>query len=143
MWRSLRITAKYLVAFVFVVVSFYFPHQRSSKKMSRSRLPSPWKAGYPPTGISAQRQHPPLFDALTATASSLQQLLRDGKIKSTDLVEEYVWRIEEYNPYLKAVSQYAPGVMDQARIADERRAAGISTGPLQGIPVLLKVSRQK
>ena len=110
--------------------------------MSRVLLAHAWKAGHPPLGVSAKRQHPPLFDALTATASSLQQLLNDGKLKSTDLVEEYVWRIEEYNPYLNAVSQYAPGVMEQARIADERRAAGVSIGPLHGIPVLLKVSRR-
>jgi hypothetical protein len=138
MWPPLHFNSKYLVATVFIALSIYF--NIPSRNMSGVRLANAWKAGHPPTGISAQRQHPPLFDALTATAGSLQQLLNDGKLKSTDLVEEYVWRIEEHNLYLHAVSQYASGVMEQARIADEGRAAGVSTGPLHGIPVLLKVS---
>lgn len=65
--------------------------------------------------------------------------MKNGKLKSTDLVEEYIWRIEEYNPYLRAISEYAPGVMDRAREMDSKRANGEFLGPLHGIPVLLKV----
>ncbi|OBT77497.1 hypothetical protein VF21_05228 [Pseudogymnoascus sp. 05NY08] len=110
--------------------------------MSLSSSPTSfgWKAGHPPTGLAAKRTHPPLFDALTATAHDLQKLLTAGELKSTDLVEEYVWRIEEYNPYLRAVSQYAPGVLDQAKELDSKRAAGEVLGPLHGIPILLKNS---
>lgn len=98
-----------------------------------------WKPGNLPKGVHAQRVQPPLFDALTATAHDLQELLIAGKLKSTDLVEEYIWRIEEYNSYLRAVDQYALNVMERAREMDESRAAGQFLGPLHGIPVLLKV----
>ena len=98
-----------------------------------------WKAGQLPTGIGAQRHRPPLFDALSCTAHELQSLMMEGKLKSIDLVEEYVWRIEEYNSYLHAVSEYAPDVAERAKEMDNRRAVGKVIGPLHGIPVLLKV----
>jgi hypothetical protein len=45
-----------------------------------------------------------------------------GLLKSTDLVEEFVWRIEEYNPYLNAVFEYGPGVLQRASDLDNCRA---------------------
>ena len=89
--------------------------------------------------MPAKRSHPPLFDALTATGHELQKLLIDGVLTSVNLVEEYVWRIEEYNPYLHAISQYSPSVLAQAKEMDAKRAAGTYLGPLHGIPVVIKV----
>jgi hypothetical protein len=94
-----------------------------------------------PAGVGIRRAQPPLFDAVKATAHSLQKLMVDGNLRSTDLVEEYVWRIEKYNGYLRAISEYAPNVMHRAREMDNKRAAGEFLGPLHGIPVLLKVIR--
>ena len=107
--------------------------------MPANQTPSWWKPGNPPRGIPALRSHLPLFDALTATAHELQKLLTDGTLTSVDLVEEYVWRIEEYNAYLHAISQYSPNALAQAKEMDVKRAAGTHLGPLHGIPVVIKV----
>ncbi len=85
----------------------------------------------------------PKFDALTVTASQLQERLTAGSLTSTDIVEEYISRINEHNGYLKAVYVVAPGVMQQAKALDEKRASGKFLGPLHGIPVLLKVYSEK
>lgn len=66
--------------------------------------------------------------------------MKDGKLKSTDLVEEYVWRSEQYNSYLNAVFEYAPGVKQRAVELDAARENGQFFGPLHGVPVLLKVN---
>ena len=99
-----------------------------------------WKQGHVPSGLTSARSHPPKFDTLTSTMHGLQTLLTNGELKSIDLVQEYVWRIEAYNGYLCAVSEYASDVASQAHALDEKRAAGEFLGPLHGIPVLLKVS---
>lgn len=100
-----------------------------------------WKPGYPPRGVSSKRLRPPKFDALRATAHELQRALTEGTLNSTDLVEEYVWRIEEHNTYLHAISEYAPGALERAKEMDLKRAAGEILGPLHGIPLILKVNK--
>lgn len=62
-----------------------------------------------------------------------------GTLKSTDLVEEYVRQTEKHNSYLRAVSVYAPGALEQAQEMDARRQSGEFLGPLHGIPILIKV----
>lgn len=93
---------------------------------------------------SALRSNGPVkFDALTVTASQLQERLTAGSLTSTDIVEEYISRINEHNGYFKAVYVVAPGAMQKAKALDEKRASGQFLGPLHGIPVLLKVSFQE
>ena len=62
-------------------------------------------------------------DLLTATASSLQAGLRDGRFTSLDLVVAYQAQIRRYNDYLKAVIATAPSesLMERARLLDEER----------------------
>ncbi|TAQ87151.1 hypothetical protein B7494_g4533 [Chlorociboria aeruginascens] len=103
-----------------------------------SAFPHAWKAGHLPTGTASRRSSSPRFDALRSTAHELQDLLTAGTLTSTDLVEEYVWRIEQYNTFLNAVSQYAPGVMKRAQELDSERKNGNFLGPLHGIPIILK-----
>lgn len=111
----------------------------ATSKITTSMFPCAWKSGKLPHGIGA-RTREPLFDALTITAHELQALLVAKTLKSTDIVKEFVWRIEEYNPYLNAVFEYAPGVLQRASELDVARANGQFLGPLHGIPILLKVS---
>lgn len=125
---------KRLLLTIFLATQAAFLKYRRSAIMTRG-----WSSGKVPRGTSGTRTAPPLFDALTATAHDLQKALSDGKLKSTDLVQEYVWRTEEYNGYLHAVAQYAPGAYERAQKLDEQRASGQVIGPLHGIPVLLKV----
>lgn len=49
------------------------------------------------------RTHKPLFDALTTTATELQVKLEQGELQSTDVIQEYIWRTQEYNGWLNAI----------------------------------------
>ncbi len=79
------------------------------------------------------------FEPLTATAYQLQDLLNAGTLKSTDLVEVYTNRIQQYDNYLKAVLAIAPTAIREAQKLDEERSKGKIRGPLHGIPFLIKV----
>ena len=69
---------------------------------------------------------------------SLQEELSAGRLRSTQLVEEYQRSICMYNGWLGA-DQLAPDAMDRARETDSMRLAGKPLGPLHGIPILIKV----
>ena len=100
----------------------------ATSKIATGLFPHAWKPGKLPPGIGA-RTKAPIFDALTATAHELQDLLSAGTLKGTDLVEEFVWRIEEYNPYLNAVFEYAPGVMQRASELDRSETIHLVASP--------------
>ena len=82
----------------------------------------------------------PLFDVLTATADDIQGWLKAGKFSTKEVVSEYLRQIKQHNGYLNGVSQIAQDVLKDAEAADEQRKAGKNLGPLQGIPLLLKVT---
>lgn len=63
--------------------------------------------------------------------------LQSGKVRSVDVVAEALARIAAQDGTLHAVTNHAPDAMDQARLSDQRRAAG-HAGPLEGIPVAVK-----
>ncbi|KAI1428375.1 amidase family protein [Xylaria sp. FL1777] len=79
-----------------------------------------------------------MFDPLTTSATSLQELLTTGELTSVRIVNEYYRQILAYNGYLKAVYQLAPGAVDRAQALDNMRRNGNLLGPLHGIPILLK-----
>ncbi|KAH8601513.1 amidase family protein [Bisporella sp. PMI_857] len=93
--------------------------------------------GYIPS-FPDHAHHKPLFNTLTATASNLQKELASGKIKSTQIVEEYHRSIVTYNGVLNAVWELAPGAMKRAEELDLLRAKGQFLGPFHGIPILIK-----
>lgn len=86
-------------------------------------------------------KHSPSFNTLTATVQSLQDALGSGRLRSTQLVEEYQRSICLYNEWLGAVYQLAPGAMDRAREMDALRQEGKILGALHGIPILVKVGK--
>ena len=71
-------------------------------------------------------------------------LLADGKTTSVDLVQAYLDRIAAYDdayadqPGLASVVTVSPTALQNAALLDAERAAGISRGPLHGVPVLVK-----
>jgi aspartyl-tRNA(Asn)/glutamyl-tRNA(Gln) amidotransferase subunit A len=77
----------------------------------------------------------PLFRPLIEIARDL----REGRSSAWELIEAAIARHERFGERLHAYSFWAP---DQARTvakaADAAFAAGVSTGPLQGLPVSLK-----
>lgn len=68
----------------------------------------------------------------------LATLIADGKTSSVELCQDYLARIERLNPILNAfITVDAERTLQEARAADERRAAG-DTGSLLGIPIAHK-----
>lgn len=73
-----------------------------------------------------------------ATVYELQHALRTGLLTSEQLVQMYLARIDAYEPLVNAFIYVNPNALDQARALDAARQRGVPTGPLYGIPVLLK-----
>jgi amidase len=78
---------------------------------------------------------------LLSSASELLAGLRTGSTSSVELVDALLDRIEKYDDDLRAfVTIDAEHARQQAKQADEDRAAGRAPGPLQGLPITLKDS---
>jgi amidase len=65
-------------------------------------------------------------------ACALAQLVRDGDVSPTELVDDAIDRIEKLNPELNAVIRPR---FDQAR---QEAAAALPDGPFRGVPIVLK-----
>nr|WP_240896960.1 amidase family protein [Kineococcus vitellinus] len=71
-------------------------------------------------------------------------MLAAGQTSSVDLVQAYLDRIAAYDdayadqPGLHSVVTVSPTALENARLLDAERAAGITRGPLHGVPVLVK-----
>jgi Asp-tRNA(Asn)/Glu-tRNA(Gln) amidotransferase A subunit family amidase len=73
------------------------------------------------------------------SALDAARLLRDGEIKSEDLVGACLDRIAEVDGPIEAwTSLDRDHALAQARMLDARRAAGAALGPLHGLPVGVK-----
>jgi amidase len=73
-----------------------------------------------------------------AGAAKLAQALRDGEVKSTELTDLFLQRIERINPRLNCfVEVFAEAARADARRAQERLDRGESA-PLLGVPVAVK-----
>jgi amidase len=71
----------------------------------------------------------------------LQQGYRDGRFTVTDVVKEYLNRIEAIDrngPGLHSILRVNPDALKIAMELDAERQAGRAAGPLHGIPVILK-----
>ncbi|KAJ5614229.1 amidase signature enzyme [Penicillium herquei] len=82
------------------------------------------------------------FNVLTTNAVELQQLLRENKITSAQIVEQYLTQIDRYKPKLNALISPAPRdkVLKVAKDLDEERQRGQIRSPFHGIPIILKDS---
>ncbi|MFF2605084.1 amidase [Arthrobacter koreensis] len=84
-----------------------------------------------------------MFDVVEAGIAELRDALESGKTNSEELVTAYLGRIEAYDrsgPRLNSVIVENPGVFEEARASDARRARGETLGPLDGIPYTAKNS---
>jgi amidase len=61
-----------------------------------------------------------------------------GKVSSEELTRAYSARIKAEDTETRAVLAINPGALQAAKAADQRRAAGKTLGPLDGMPMLLK-----
>ncbi len=83
------------------------------------------------------------FSLETASAASLEEMLRAGTLTSKDLVKAELYRIAITNaqgPSIQAIRALNPHAIDQATASDKLRHKGLASGPLAGIPVLVNDS---
>ncbi|CEJ62613.1 hypothetical protein PMG11_11110 [Penicillium brasilianum] len=90
----------------------------------------------PPTDYIAKGE--PLFDTLTSTAEDLRRELQQQRITSVQIIREYYRSIVQFNGYLNAIYELAPGALAEAERLDNLRADGVVLGAFHGIPILLK-----
>ena len=85
------------------------------------------------------------FDVVEASIADLRAALADGRTTSVELVEAYQDRIAAFDGLdtdtkLNSVIVKNPQALAEAAASDERRAAGQTLGPLDGIPYTAKDS---
>src|SRR5256886_9589304 len=78
------------------------------------------------------------FNVVEASISDMQAALKDGRVTSHELVQQYLIRIATYEDKLHAAITVNPNALKEADERDRERAAGKVRGPLHGIPVALK-----
>src|SRR5262249_46630563 len=72
-------------------------------------------------------------------AVTLAAMLRDGQISACELMTACLERVAACEPQIRAWAFLDPdNAIEQARLADRRRAEGLSLGPLHGLPVGVK-----
>jgi Asp-tRNA(Asn)/Glu-tRNA(Gln) amidotransferase A subunit family amidase len=81
------------------------------------------------------------FTPFEATIAEIHEAMHRGEITSEALVRRYVERIEAYDrdgPELTGIVTVNPDAIEEAATRDEAFAEGGPTGPLHGVPVLVK-----
>ena len=78
-------------------------------------------------------------DLLLLSAGDAAQMIRDGAVTSTELVQACLERVREVDGQVQAWTFLDPEyALSQARAADEARTSGRPIGALHGVPVGLK-----
>lgn len=86
-----------------------------------------------------------MFDVVERTIADLRAALVSGETTAVELVEAYLARIDAYDgpettTALNAVVVRNPDALADAEASDARRTAGLTLGPLDGIPYTAKDS---
>ncbi len=81
---------------------------------------------------------PAPFSVVEKSIPEMQAALKDGRVTSKDLVNQYLTRIGLYENKLHAAVSINPNALAQAEALDKERAAGKVRGPLHGIPIAIK-----
>jgi amidase len=90
------------------------------------------------TASAATKPKPAPFNVVEASISDMQTALKDGRVTSHELVQQYLLRIATYEDKLHAAITVNPNALKEADERDRERAAGKVRGPLHGIPIALK-----
>lgn len=83
------------------------------------------------------------FQLQEATIAQMQDAMKSGALSSVELTAMYLNRVYAYDSSgirLNSIPVLNPDVLKEAAQADQLRAQGIKTGPLQGIPYTVKDS---
>ncbi len=90
------------------------------------------------TSISSQSKPAAPFSVVEKTIPEMQRAMREGRVTSRQLVEQYLIRIALYEEKLNATLAVNAKALEEADRLDRERRAGKLRGPLHGIPVALK-----
>lgn len=91
--------------------------------------------------VAEQPAAPGQADLAWLTAGQAAAALQAGVVRSIDLVEALLARIEQHNPSLNAIITLgAAQARRQAQAADKAYRQGQPVGPLHGIPITIKDS---
>ena len=83
----------------------------------------------------------PMTNLLFSSACSMASALQNKTLSSVELIEMHLRHIEEVNPRINAVVQFAAErALQEARDADVALAKGKIRGPLHGVPITIKDS---
>src|SRR5688500_1921939 len=88
--------------------------------------------------ISSQSKPAARFSVVEASIPDMQRAMREGRVTSRQLVEQYLIRIALYEEKLNATMAVNAKALEEADRLDRERRAGKLRGPLHGIPVALK-----
>jgi amidase len=88
--------------------------------------------------LSSQSKPAPRFTVVEASIQDMQRAMREGRVTSRQLVEQYLLRIALYEKKLNATMAVNARALEEADARDQERRAGKIRGPLHGIPVALK-----
>ncbi|CAG8003898.1 unnamed protein product [Penicillium nalgiovense] len=78
------------------------------------------------------------FKLEEATIDQIQAELEVGTFTGVQLLECYMDRVHQTQPYLNAILQVNPDAFSIAKMLDDERAQGTVRGPLHGIPFIVK-----
>src|SRR5215467_12645626 len=84
---------------------------------------------------SAQRKP---FSIIEASIPDMQKAMREKRVTSREIVQQYLARIARYDAKLHATITVNPNALEEADELDRERARGKLRGPLHGIPIALK-----
>ncbi len=82
-----------------------------------------------------------IFHVEEATIEGIHSAMRAGRITTRQLVEAYLARIELYDkkgPAINSVITINPAAIEEAEVLDRKYRESGFTGPLHGIPILIK-----
>jgi amidase len=85
--------------------------------------------------VSAQRKP---FTVVEASIPEMLKALKEKRVTSRAIVEQYLARIATYDSKLHATITVNPNALREADQLDRERARGKLRGPLHGIPIALK-----
>jgi amidase len=78
------------------------------------------------------------FTVVEASIPEMQKAMKEKRISSRELVQQYLGRIALYDDRLHATISVNPDALREAEELDRERARGKVRGPLHGIPIALK-----
>jgi amidase len=78
------------------------------------------------------------FTVVEATIPEMQRAMAQRRVRSHDLVTQYLTRIALYEKRINAAITINPRALEEADARDAERARGQVRGPLHGIPIALK-----